>query len=64
MARIMIKCPTTGADVSTVLRMHQPALEKLSGEYAFRCGACQQIHRWNRDDAWLEGGASAPVAAA
>lgn len=63
MARIMIKCPTTGADVSTVLRMHQPQLDKLSGEFAFRCKSCNEIHRWSRPDAWVEGG-EMPSAAA
>ena len=54
MARVMTRCPTTGAEVSTILRLQQPAFDALSGEHAFRCGACGEIHRWEKGDAWLE----------
>lgn len=54
MARVMTRCPNTGAEVSTILRMQEPAFEALTGEHAFRCGACGDIHRWDKADAWLE----------
>ena len=54
MARILIKCPTTERSVSTVLRMREPAFEQLTGTHAFRCAACNQIHSWQKQDAWLE----------
>jgi hypothetical protein len=52
--RVVIKCPATGAVVSTVLRLRPSAFEALSGEHSFRCERCGQIHAWRRDDAWLE----------
>jgi len=52
--RVVIKCPATGAVVSTVLRLKPSAFEVLAGEYSFRCDRCGQIHAWRREDAWLE----------
>jgi hypothetical protein len=54
MARILIKCPNTARPVSTVLRMRETAFEALAGSHAFRCSACDQIHTWEKQDAWLE----------
>jgi hypothetical protein len=54
MARVLIKCPNTERSVSTVLRMREPAFESLTGVHAFRCTACNQIHSWSKQDAWLE----------
>ena len=54
MARILIKCPTTDRSVSTVLRLRETAFEALTGTHAFRCTACNQIHQWQKEDAWLE----------
>lgn len=54
MARILIKCPNTERSVSTVLRLRETAFEALSGTHAFRCTACNQIHHWEKQDAWLE----------
>jgi hypothetical protein len=56
MPRIMTKCPTTERDVPTVYRMSQDQLDALEGEFAFRCPACEDIHRWRRADAWVEAG--------
>jgi len=58
MARILMKCPRTERIVPTVLRMREPAFEQLSGSHAFRCPACEQIHTWEKNDAWLERAAS------
>lgn len=52
--RVVIKCPATGAVVSTVLRMRPSAFEALTGEHSFRCERCGQIHVWSREEAWLE----------
>ena len=53
-----MKCPSTERVVPTVLRMREPAFEALSGPHAFRCPACNQIHTWEKQDAWLEQAAS------
>ena len=65
MARILTKCPQTARTVPTVLRMRESAFEALSGSHAFRCPACNGIHHWEKQDAWLEGApaAATPVAA-
>jgi hypothetical protein len=64
MPRIMTKCPTTERDVPTVYRMSQSQLDALEGEFAFRCPICEEVHRWTRDDAWVEPGqARAPIVA-
>ena len=54
MARIMMKCPRTERTVPTVLRMREAAFEALSSSHAFRCPACDTIHHWQKQDAWLE----------
>ena len=56
MPRIITKCPTTDRDVPTVYRMSQEQLDTLEGEFSFRCPACDQIHTWRRDAAWVEPG--------
>jgi uncharacterized C2H2 Zn-finger protein len=50
-----MKCPRTERVVPTVLRMREPAFAALSSSHSFRCPACQEIHRWEKQDAWLEG---------
>ena len=64
MPRVLINCPTTDRPVSTVLRMREPAFEALAGDHAFRCSACNQIHTWQKRDAWLEPGVGMTIAAA
>ncbi len=53
-SRILVTCPETGGAVETVLRMRPSAFESLRGEYGFRCPQCGGIHRWKKEDAWLE----------
>ncbi len=53
--RVLVRCPETGAAVSTILRLRQTAFESLLGEHAFRCERCGEVHRWKKEDAWLEG---------
>ena len=52
--RVVIRCPSTGAVVSTVLRLRPSVFEGLRGSYSFRCDRCGEIHEWRREDAWLE----------
>ncbi len=53
-SRVMINCPETGAPVETVLRLRPSAFEALQGEYGFRCARCGQVHKWRKEQAWLE----------
>ncbi len=53
MAIVMTTCPETGRTVSTVHRMKEPEFEALKGPRGFRCTICNQIHMWERPDAWL-----------
>lgn len=61
MPRIMTKCPTTDRDVPTVYRMTGDQLDALVGEFAFRCAACDTIHRWSREAAWVETAPERPM---
>jgi hypothetical protein len=51
---VLIRCPETGAAVSTVHRMRETEFEALTGERAFRCPRCRQVHTWTKDVAWQE----------
>ena len=53
-SRVMIRCPQSGTNVSTVFRLRPAAFEALTGDHSFRCDRCGQIHTWRREDAWLE----------
>jgi hypothetical protein len=61
MPRIMTKCPTTDREVPTVYRMTSTQLDALEGEFAFRCAACDEIHRWRRAEAWVEEAPDRPL---
>jgi hypothetical protein len=56
MGVLMIKCPSTGREVSTGIEMS--AVERLPIVIAtVKCSACGRVHEWTVDDAWLaEGG--------
>jgi hypothetical protein len=55
---IMIRCPSTGAEVSTGLGVDRYTFETLPEvEAEMRCAVCGQKHRWSRSQAWLEGSA-------
>jgi hypothetical protein len=55
MPMVMIRCPSTGDTVST---RHTMSETQFAGEpfenAAVRCASCNQIHRWNKADAWLQ----------
>ena len=55
MPRIMISCPTSGADVPTGHRTQDFELSEVIAPRSFRCPVCQQIHSWRGDEAWIEG---------
>ena len=56
MARVLTKCPKSGASVPTGHHMTDTQFAAASAKYAFRCSACGEIHQWVRADAWVEVG--------
>ncbi len=56
MPRIIISCPTTGADVPTGHRTQDFELSAVIEPRAFRCPVCRQVHAWCGKDARIEGG--------
>jgi len=64
MPRVLINCPVKSRAIPTGYWMNPAQLAGAGARYAFRCSACNEIHHWERGDAWLEGQpAPAPVAA-
>jgi hypothetical protein len=52
----MIKCPTTGAPVSTGIEVESETFDQLPSVGArLKCPACGAEHVWTRDDAWISG---------
>ena len=56
MPRIIIVCPTTGADVPTGHRTQDFDLAAVVEPRSFRCPVCNQVHAWRGADARVEGG--------
>ena len=56
MPRIIISCPTTGADVPTGHRTQDFELSAVTEPRSFRCPVCRQVHAWCGEDARVEGG--------
>jgi hypothetical protein len=54
MPRIIISCPTTGADVPTGHRTQDFELAAVTEPRSFRCPVCHQVHAWCGDDARVE----------
>jgi hypothetical protein len=63
MPRIIISCPTTGADVPTGHRTQDFDLAAIVEPRSFRCPVCHQVHAWRGADARVEHGMT-PAAAA
>ena len=63
MPRILISCPTTGADVPTGHRTQDFDLAAIIEPRSFRCPVCHQVHAWRGEDARIEH-AETPAAAA
>ena len=59
MPQILIRCPQFGRSVPTGLVTEKIKFESLSGiQFALLCPACGRIHRWKRQNAWIEGKAA------
>lgn len=54
MPRILTNCPTTERPVVTGCRTTDFDLATLAQEMSFRCSACNQVHVWTRESAWVE----------
>jgi hypothetical protein len=54
MPRIIISCPTTGADVPTGHRTQDFDLAAVVEPRSFRCPVCHQVHAWCGEDARVE----------
>jgi hypothetical protein len=55
MPRIIIDCPTTGAEVPTGHRTQDFELSAIVEPRSFRCPVCQEVHAWRGEDARIEG---------
>lgn len=55
MPRIVIDCPTTGAEVPTGHRTQDFALSAIVEPRSFRCPVCHEVHAWRGADARVEG---------
>jgi endogenous inhibitor of DNA gyrase (YacG/DUF329 family) len=57
MARIMIRCPSTGQPVYTGIDANRQSFESSSFRNNITsCPHCKQKHTWSKEDAYLEGG--------
>lgn len=55
MPRLMITCPETGKPVYTRLNFNWTTFESTRiGEQTVDCPKCGDVHRWRRQDAYLE----------
>ena len=54
MPRIIISCPTTGAEVPTGHRTQDFDLAAVVEPRSFRCAVCHEVHTWRGEDAWVE----------
>jgi predicted RNA-binding Zn-ribbon protein involved in translation (DUF1610 family) len=55
MAKVMIRCTTTGKLVPTGFDMARTSFETaVLEDKAFQCPACGQMHMWDKEDARLE----------
>ena len=57
MPRVLINCPVKSRAIPTGYWMNPAQLAGAGARYAFRCSACNEIHQWERGEAWLEGDA-------
>jgi hypothetical protein len=54
MPRILISCPTTGAEVPTGHRTQDFERVAMAETRSFRCPVCHQVHAWGADEARVE----------
>jgi endogenous inhibitor of DNA gyrase (YacG/DUF329 family) len=54
MAMIMIKCPKTGKDVATGIKMEKTDFDssEMSGN-SVKCPHCGDMHVWDKSQAWV-----------
>jgi hypothetical protein len=56
MSAVMIRCPSTGAAVSTAIETEPGDFRRLPILKAkMRCPSCGQDHVWQTSSAWLQG---------
>ncbi len=54
MAKILIKCPSTGDSVPTGVTMDSRSfLSSDLGHNSVQCASCQKFHTWSKADAFL-----------
>jgi len=60
MATVMIRCPSTGNEISTGMAMDQASFDSsdLTDNIVGGCPECGSRHTWSKKDAFLEVGAS------
>jgi hypothetical protein len=57
MALFVIKCPKGGEDAPTGMATDRTAWDRLPPLWVgepFLCPTCSEVHRWTKEDAWLE----------
>jgi len=52
-APVMFKCARKGGPVSTGHRMRPAEFAAVVGPRSFRCAACDEVHTWTAETAWL-----------
>jgi hypothetical protein len=58
MSNIMVRCPTTGDQISTGIETDQATFDRLPVVTSrLLCPACGKEHAWAKQEAWLDGGA-------
>ena len=56
MGRVMIDCPTTGKPIFTGVNLPKAVLDSSTmPDNTVRCPHCEQPHKWNKKDAYIEG---------
>ena len=54
MAKVMIKCPTSGKPVFTGMAMDKSSFEVASlSRNSVKCPHCGNMHTWDKKDAYL-----------
>jgi hypothetical protein len=59
MPKIMILCPTVRKAVPTGLTTEKIKFDSLAGiTIPLQCPACLKIHKWEKEEAWVDGNRS------
>jgi hypothetical protein len=55
MPEVLINCPSTGKPIDTGIALSKQLFESTTmRENTVHCPHCQQMHTWNKEDAYLE----------